>query len=337
MRRVFVVVALLLALALPVCAADTFQLTLLHTNDLHGMMRSFDYAREGGPFSGAHPNAGGMARRATLIAQIRRETKHPVLVVDCGDVFADGPWSTKLYGTAEIDAMNQIGYDLFGVGNNEFQATGGPDAQDKMLLLIRRSRFPWLAANLTTEGGGPVEGVRPFVVRTFGDLRVAFLGLVPGRVAEYDWIKGWKTQDPIAAALHWVPIAREEADLVIAVVHLGPGTARELLAKVPGIDAMIGGDSHTFTPEVVMMKSADGRDVPYAQAGEKGVVLGRFDLTFEHGSDWHLTAANETLLPITSAIPEDRGVRKLLEHLLDTPATPVPVGQWRWAPALLSS
>jgi 5'-nucleotidase/UDP-sugar diphosphatase len=331
MRRVLIVVALLLAFALPACAADTFLLTLLHTNDLHGMMRPFDYDDRVGYFGGEQKDMGGLARRATLIRRLRREAGHPVLAVDCGDVFADGPWSTRLYGVAEIEAMNRMGYDLFAVGNNEFQATGGPDAQDKMLLLIRRSRFPWLAANLTVAGSeAPVEGVHPFVVRTFGDVRVAFLGLIPARVAEYDWIKGWTTEDPIAAARRWVPVARKEADLVIALVHLGPDTARELVAQVPGIDAVVGGDSHTFTPEVVMMKSAGGRDVPYTQAGEKGVVLGRFDLTFEHGSDWRLTAAKETLLPIDDRIPESPRVRELLQHLLDAPT---PVGVLQLAPA----
>jgi 2',3'-cyclic-nucleotide 2'-phosphodiesterase (5'-nucleotidase family) len=333
MRRALLVIALLLAFALPVSAAETFHLTILHTNDLHGMMRPFDYDGGNGYLEGAQKDIGGLARRATLIARLRRETGHRVLVVDTGDVFTRGPWHQRCLGVPEIEAMNRIGYDLLAVGNNEFQATEGPDAQDGMLLLIRRSRFPWLAANLTVAGGeAPVEGVHPFVVRTFGDLRVAFLGLVPRRVAEYDWIKGWKIEDPVVAARRWVPIARKEADMVIATVHLGPAEAREVLAKVPGIDAMIGGDSHTFTPEVVMMKSADGREVPYVQAGEKGVVVGQFDLTFEDGGGWHLVAAAETLIPITSAIPEDRRVRRLLERLLDTP-TPAPVGVPQVAPA----
>jgi 2',3'-cyclic-nucleotide 2'-phosphodiesterase (5'-nucleotidase family) len=70
--------------------------------------------------------------------------------------------------------------------------------------------------------------------------------------------------------------------------------------------------------------------VPYTQAGEKGVVLGRFDLTFEHGSDWRLTAAKETLLPIDDRIPESPRVRELLQHLLDAPT---PVGVLQLAPA----
>jgi 2',3'-cyclic-nucleotide 2'-phosphodiesterase (5'-nucleotidase family) len=91
MRRALLVIALLLAFALPVSAAETFHLTILHTNDLHGMMRPFDYDGGNGYLEGAQKDIGGLARRATLIARLRRETGHRVLVVDTGDVFTRGP------------------------------------------------------------------------------------------------------------------------------------------------------------------------------------------------------------------------------------------------------
>jgi 2',3'-cyclic-nucleotide 2'-phosphodiesterase (5'-nucleotidase family) len=319
MRRVLLVLLLLLTLAFPALAADTFQLTLLHTNDMHGQMRPFDYDDWNKHFGGPQKSIGGLARRATLIRRLARETKHPLLVIDTGDTFTRGPWAEQWFGVPEIEAMNAMGYDLLCVGNNEFQATGGPDAQGKMLLLMRRSRFPWLAANLTTESGDPVEGIHPFVVREFDGVRVGFLGLIPSRVAEYDWIKGWKTVPPIEAAKRWVPVARKECDVLILTAHLGEEEAAQVVAAVPGIDALIGGDSHSFIAPPLMLKGPDGAQVPMVMAGERGTVLGRFDLTFEHDTTWRLVKSEEHLLPITASLREDRAVLRLLSRYLDAP------------------
>jgi 5'-nucleotidase len=56
------------------------KLTILHTNDVHSYIE---------PFAANHPkypNMGGVARRAALIAQIRK-TNPNVLLVDSGDIF----------------------------------------------------------------------------------------------------------------------------------------------------------------------------------------------------------------------------------------------------------
>lgn len=290
------------------------------------MMRPFDYQGNYPGFAGKQANLGGMARRATLIKRLRREVKGAMLLVDAGDVFTRGPWHTRWYGVPEIEAMNLMGYDLLCVGNNELKATPDTDSQEKMLLLLRRSRFPWVSANLTVEGTAtpdrpalPVPGVQPFVVRTFGRVRVGLLGLTAPRADAYPQIKGWRVGDPIEAARRWVPLARKECDILIAVTHIGEKSDRQLAQQVEGIDAIVGGDSHTFLPSPVLVRNPVGVDVPIAQAGEKGVVLGRLDLTFEYADGWRLTSVQGRLLPITAALPEDDGVRRLLDSYLDEP------------------
>lgn len=330
--RSFVLALLLVLVGLPASAAETFNLTILHTNDMHGMMRPHDY--EGGNYlKGKQINIGGMARRATLIERIRRSVKNPVVVVDTGDVFTRGPWAQTWFGVPEIEAMNAMHYDLLVVGNNELKATLDENAQGKMLLLVRRSRFPWLSANLTVTGSNaPVEGIHPFIVRNFNGVRVGFLGLITGQ-AVFDWIKGWSVEDPVTAAKRWVSIARKECDILIVTAHLGEEAAKNLANQVPGIDAIVDGHSHTFIPAPIIIKNPDGIGVPIVQAGEHGVILGRFDLTFTHGNDWHVTAARETLIPITAAIPEDRTIRKLLSRYLDTPKVTRPAPILAPAPA----
>ncbi|MHB9132001.1 MAG: bifunctional metallophosphatase/5'-nucleotidase [Armatimonadota bacterium] len=318
----FLITLTLFLLTIAGWAAETWQLTILHTNDLHGMMQPYNYP---GQLLNVLPrkDTGGLARRATLVAQLRKEAKNPVVVIDGGDLFTRGPWHTKFYGEPEIEALNLIGYDMFCVGNNEFKAKAGVESQPILLGLMRRSRFPWLAANLTVgDTGVPVEGMHPYIVRTYGTVRVGFLGLTAPRSAEYAQVKGWAISDPIAAAKKWVPLARQECDILIAVTHIGVDLDKQLAAAVPGIDAIIGGDSHTYIRKPIMIKNPAGVQVPIVQAGEQGVAVGELDLTFEHTDAWRLTAADGKLIFLDKSYPEDPAVKALLDRYL----TPAKVG-----------
>ncbi len=325
LRRLCLVV-LLAAVAAPGWAEGTFRLTVLHSNDLHGMMEAHEYRREDSPFAGEARRLGGLARRAAALRQVREAAGNtPVVVVEAGDLFTRGPWHGRWFGEPEIEALNVMGYDMLCVGNNEFKAVGYDTAsKEKMLSLMRRSRFAWLAANVTWGGcpsaevgeAPPIEGIHPFVVRMFDGVRVGFLGLTAPRAADYPHLEGWRIGDPVEAAKRWVPIARTECDILIAVTHLGVNGDRRLAAEVAGIDAIVGGDSHTFLSQPVMVANPAGERVPIVQAGESGVVLGRLDLTFERGAAWRLTEAKGELIPIDDSFPEDRAVRALLDRYL---------------------
>jgi len=322
MKRLIAIV-LLLVTAGASWAAQTARITILHTNDLHGMMLPYDYSAAN-PYS--RKSAGGLARRSTAIRKIRKFAKNPVVVIDCGDLFTRGPWHTRFYGVPEIEALNLMGYDMMCVGNNEFKAKDGPESQPMMLQLMRRSRFPWLAANLTVGSTGvPVEGMHPFIIRDLGGLRVGFLGLTAPRSKDYPQTVGWTISDPLEAAAEWAPVARRECDVLIAVTHIGDLMDEALAAKVPGIDAIVGGDSHTFIPKARMIRNPRGIAVPIVQAGEQGVMLGRMDLSLMKSVDgWHVVRAESKLIPITSSIAEDPSMNALLGRWLALPSKSKP-------------
>lgn len=322
MRKITVYLFFIL-LTMTCWAGDTWQFTILHTNDLHGWMMPFDYQTTNALFIKnefvdaryTQANVGGLARRATLLAGLRKTIDHPLAVIDSGDIFTRGPWHTQFFGVPEIAVYNQLGYDMFCVGNNEFKATGDVASQQIMLGLMRQSTFPWLAANLTVgETGVPVEGIHPFIVRRYGNIRVGFLGLTAPRSKDYPQVKGWTISDPIAAAKQWVPIARKECDILIAVTHIGVDIDTTLALKVAGIDAIIGGDSHTFIPTPILVHNPQGVQVPIVQAGAYGVCLGRLDLTFEKTDGWHLVKSTGELIPVDAKVQEDPLIKQLLEQ-----------------------
>lgn len=320
MRRLLPTFALVFLLSLA-GATQTFRLTVLHTNDLHGMLLPHNYKSEAYT-NQSEDNVGGLARRAFLINQIRSASKDHVLYIDLGDIFTRGPWHLLYFGEPEVEALNHLGCAAMTVGNNEFKANLTASSQEVFKKLNRQSKFPWLAANLTVSATGkPVEGVRPFVVRTIGGVRVGLLGLTAPRAKDYPQTKGWTISDPIEAAREWVPKARKECDVLIAMTHIGYDLDRELAAKVKGIDAIVGGDSHTLLEKPDWVASPDGRKVPIVQAGELGVWLGRLDLTFDkQGSAWKLSSASGRTLKLDKTVKEDPAMKKLLENWVKTPA-----------------
>ncbi len=286
---------IVVAFAAGATAAATQSLTILHDNDIHGHLRAFCYVEVAkGPEE--HCDVGGAARRATLVRKLRAASRAPTLLIDSGDTTTRGPLATEYEGVDEIAAMNAIGYDLAAVGNNEFKLKDAADSHDAagaqadLTRLVRQSRFPWICANATGADGSPLPGVKPFLVRRIGKLRVAFLGLTTQRSQGYPQTKGLKFSDPVDAAKLWVPKARAVADVVIVVSHVGVFDDRRVARGTRGIDAIVGGDSHTYLYQPAMEKNLDGADVPIVQDGEFGVRLGVFNLTFEgdraHG--WRL-------------------------------------------------
>ena len=84
-----------------------FELTILHTNDVHAKFEQIN--KYGGPCS---KNCyGGVARRKTVIQEIRQTHKN-VLLLDAGDQFQGTLWFTYYRGNATKYFMELLGYDL---------------------------------------------------------------------------------------------------------------------------------------------------------------------------------------------------------------------------------
>ncbi len=311
-------------------------LTILHTNDIHGHILPHVYAEEGYVGGKGELVRGGIARIATLARQLKASAKNPTLLIDTGDTATRGPLINAYEGIADIEAMNAAGYELGVIGNNEFKLKDGSERKDNvgaqraLMQVLRRSKFPWLCANAGEGKDCFLPGVGPFVVREIQGVRVGFLGLTASRSASYPQTVGWWIGDPVEAAKKWIPIARKECDVLIALTHIGIDDDKKLVAQTSGIDAVIGGDSHTFLYKPELVKNADGKLIPITQSGEFGVNLAKFDLQFTKNSQgWSLSSYEYRLIPITPRIQEakdvkavaDRYAGPLLRHIVaDLPA-----------------
>jgi len=93
-------------------ASDTFQISILHTTDLHGhILPTTDYA--------GNADLGGFARCATQIRRWRRQNRNSILI-DAGDVYQGTDVSLRTNGSLMIDLFNYLKFDAWIVGNHEF-------------------------------------------------------------------------------------------------------------------------------------------------------------------------------------------------------------------------
>ena len=207
---------------------DLVRLTLLQIND-HYVLEPVDGGRRG-----------GMARLATLVRDLRRESPNSVFVL-AGDTLSPSVESTFLQGAQMIAALNAIGLDFATFGNHEFDF--GPSV---LVERMNESKFRWLSANVVDRRSGRAfGGASPDVLLTLGGVRVGLFGLTTPDTAH--------TSRPGSDVVFGQPVALGKdvaarlrargADLVVAVTHMEMSEDKALAAAA-GVDVILGGHEH---------------------------------------------------------------------------------------------
>ena len=273
-------VALAGGVPLPVLARqDQVHLTILHTNDLHSRIDPFP--ADGRP----HGGKGGMARLATLVKQIREQEPN-VLLFDSGDIFQGTPYFNFFGGELEFRLMTQMGYDAATLGNHDFD-----NGLDGLLRMLPHAGFPFLSANYDFSDTILRDQFAPYKVFQKDGIRVGVFGLgieLAGLVSPHHYGQT-RYLDPIATAREMVAALREKESchLVVCLSHLGYDYAtpaiddRKLAQAVGGIDLILGGHTHTFLPEPVLVSGPNGHLTLINQVGWAGIHLGRIDYVFD--------------------------------------------------------
>ncbi len=258
---------------------EDIQLTILHTNDVHSHID---------PFPADHyefPNQGGFARRSTLIQRIRREQKH-VLLLDAGDIFQGTPYFNFYKGRLELDLMSKMGYDAATLGNHEFD-----NGIDELSKQVRHAKFPFLCANYDFSNTALNGSTKPFHLLNKGGLKIGIFGLgieLNGLVNPASY-KETLYNDPIQVAQETCQHLKEveQCDYIICLSHLGytyktDKVSDQVIAKkTKHLDLIIGGHTHTYLPEPVLVTNDHEQPVLINQVGWGGAYLGRIDVVFK--------------------------------------------------------
>ena len=229
-------------------------LTVLHTNDFHNHLTP--------------------AQAAFIKSE---KTKYEnVLLLDSGDAISAGNVGVRPGGEPILTLMSDTGYDAMTLGNREFHV-----ADTLLRLKLSRAAFPVLSANIRwREDKGDTLPVAPSWNKTLvSGLRVAVFGLTvpmvtPRMTARL--VSAFVFDDPVETAKVQIARLRPDADVLIALTHIGLREDERLAASCPELDLIIGGHSHNKLHEPQFVNS-----VPIVQAGWFGHFLGETMLTWD--------------------------------------------------------
>lgn len=258
-------------------AASPYRLTILHTNDMHSRIEPFP--QDGRAYAGL----GGMARRATIVNQIRREEKN-VLLLDAGDIWQGTPYFNLFNGEPEFKLMTEMKYDAATLGNHDFD-----NGLEGLKEQLPNAGFSFVNSNYNFSNTILERNVNPFRLFGRGGIKVGVFGLgieLAGIVAEKNYGKV-RYNDPVAVAKEMVQELRKQGcHLIICLSHLGYEYESNkvsdvvLARQVDGIDLIIGGHTHTFLDRPVVITGPEGKDVLVNQVGFGGINLGRINFLF---------------------------------------------------------
>ncbi len=257
------------------------KITILHTNDTHSHIDPFEASHY------RYANQGGVARRASVVTEIRKENPN-TLLLDAGDIFQGTPYFNYFGGELEFKLMSIMKYDAATIGNHDFD-----NSIDGLYKQLPHAKFSFLSANYDFKNTVLDTHVKPYEVFVRDGIKIGVFGLgieLTGLV-DTKMFKETKYLDPVEIAQDMSRVLKEEeqCDLVICLSHLGyyykrnPNKISDLkLAKATkNIDLIIGGHTHTFLPKPTLVKNLDDENVLVNQVGAYGVNLGRIDFYFD--------------------------------------------------------
>ncbi|HEX7546184.1 MAG TPA: 5'-nucleotidase C-terminal domain-containing protein [Gemmatimonadaceae bacterium] len=256
-RRIVAAAAALLLSALSSAAgAQTVDIVVASTTDVHGRVRGWDY------FADTAESTRGLSRVATIVDSARDANPGRVVLVDAGDFLQGNPFT---YAAARIDttlpnatiaAMNAMHYDAVTIGNHEFNY-GVP----ALRRAITAATFPLLAANVS--GGPDPAAWRPYTIVERGGVKIGVVGATTPGSMLWDAANLREARVSIGAMLPAIAKAvgaarAAGADAIVVVAHAGisgesnydtlaTGAENPLVQvahDVPGIDLIVFGHTH---------------------------------------------------------------------------------------------
>lgn len=262
-----------------------FVLALAHMNDTHSQFDPVNAELTGHIFNKdeetdtLYTRFGGYPRLLTMAKAYQAEAlakNQPLLLLHGGDAWQGSGYFKLNEGMANAELLSQFGLDAMALGNHEFDLDN-----QKLARFIEGVNFPVLAANLDTRDDpalSKASNLKPFVVYAFdgnqkspvtdlnnlpqGKQLVAVMGLVledMGNIAPN--VGKLRFDKEVASAQATVDMLQAKGiHQIVALTHIGNERDLALAAKVNGIDAIVGGHSHSLL--------GDFRNIGWGKTGE---------------------------------------------------------------------
>lgn len=267
------------------------ELIILTTSDIHGYLTADSYINQ------SEKTENGYTRAATVIEEIRKESRSEVLYIETGDLIQGSPLATYLKkaensGKKIINTINIIQPDVGIIGNHEFNY-----GLDYLEESIQAAEYPIVCANILKDGE-PAFGDAYEIIH-YGEVKVGVVGVTTQYIPNWEreeHIEGLEFQSALEACEKYVPILKNEenCDAIIVAYHggyerslenfeateklTGENEGSAILASGLPIDALVTGHQHRNIAQIV-------NGIATLQPGVRGESVGRIVLNIQKNDE----------------------------------------------------
>ena len=276
---VLVLAAILTTRATSQTSKGGVTVTLIHMGDLHGHLVPRPNVRS----DATGKTTGGLARMYTRIEEIRKRSKHSLLL-NTGDTIQGSAEVMFTRGQAITDVLDLFKIDYFAPGNWDFVY-----GTQRFLDLFGAEPHRWgaVSANLYYNGEPFADKadrhvIPPYQVRLVSGIKLGILGLTTRRgpqVVGQSVSKGFKFTSGEEEVPRYIKELREahKVDAVILLSEQELANNVRLAESNPGIDVILSSDMHEVTRQPIV--TTHGTVI--VEEGQDGTRLGEITLRFE--------------------------------------------------------
>ncbi|MFS0674354.1 bifunctional metallophosphatase/5'-nucleotidase [Ornithinibacillus sp. 179-J 7C1 HS] len=255
-----------------------------------------------------HSNFEQWPKVATFMKEARRKRENAnesYWLVDIGDhVDRVHPISEALKGKGNVSLLNELGYDLVTIGNNE----GITFSHDDLFQLYDEADFQVVCANLQSLYNQLPKWLYPSVeIKTIHGVRIGVIGLT-APFNDYYELLGWHVADQYEVLKNVMQELNDKTDVVVLLSHLGISEDQEIARRFPDIDAIIGGHTHHL-----LRTGEEVNQAILTAAGKHCYYVGEVILTWDH--EQHKLIHKEAYTTDISGFPNDIETKIRLESL----------------------
>ena len=231
----------------PACAKE---ITVLFTGDTHAMIY---------PCSCPLEPDGGIARRASLVKELRKQNPD-TLLLDSGGFFGGGlvdeytqNVQLDMQRTAvNVKAMELMQYNAVAIGDDGFNF-----GRDFLQDVILKTKVNFLSCNIEPDPARPL-GFLPYIVKEVAGTRFGIIGVT--NIISAQKSGGLKINDPVEAVKRSVEeLKKKKVNIIVLLSHLGETADLSLINDVAGID-------------ILVVAHSRNKEEPFTKAGSTLIV-----------------------------------------------------------------
>lgn len=281
------------------------EITIVQINDSHGYLEEHWELF----WNGDRPKyirAGGYARIAQYMKDIRREKNGAVLFLDGGDTFHGTYPVVETAGEICVPLLNE--FELAAM-TAHWEFAYGPKRFEE---IVSELNYPMLAINCYYKETNDLV-FPPYTIEIVDGLRIAVIGIaatIVDKVMPEHFSEGIYFTLGNEELPHYIEKVKfeERADLVVLISHLGFPQEVKLAGEVNGIDVLLSAHTHNRVHEPARVN-----DTIIIQSGCHGSFLGRLDLTIE---DKKVKDFKHELVVLDEKIKEEEKMKAMVNEAM---------------------